>query len=351
MSNVYKMGKETIITGAFNQAVKMANKGNPKLEKKLRPIFKDETPQVIQDFKNKKMSDNVKTYLLLEIMDVQPVGLSETPEAALRGGNTKIFYMLKRFYIKQLDTVIRTTVDDMKSAKGFKEKSIQVGRIARLYGALIALDVFAATQLKSLLYDREYQASDKFKKIFTGDDLYKDIMDFLSDDHMVDSYLKLVSWSKFHSWKLREEGPLSAAVRQVIPPAKLPEAITRDIWKTYKGDFEWMNAESFNSIPIGGKLWYWWYGKGAEKTEKRRKKHVFEELSDLRKIEQNIKENPAKALELRKKHPKLRNIKRLEALNKRWNEIQKLIDSTDDKEKIEKYKKMQELIAEKVKSL
>ena len=30
--------------------------------------------------------------------------------------------------------------------------------------------------------------------------------------------------------------------------------------------------ETIQSIPIGGKLYYWWFGKGATKTEKKRQK-------------------------------------------------------------------------------
>jgi hypothetical protein len=81
-----------------------------------------------------------------------------------------------------------------------------------------------------------------------------------------DNLLRLFGISKFVTWKAREEGVGSALVRQIAPPFKAIDAISKDIASA--GNEKGLETPA--SIPLVGKLYYWWFGKGAEKSERRR---------------------------------------------------------------------------------
>jgi hypothetical protein len=86
------------------------------------------------------------------------------------------------------------------------------------------------------------------------------------EDKVVDNLMRLVGVSKFATWKAREEGAGSALVKIVAPPFKAADAITKDILQA--GDEK--GLEIAQSIPVVGKLYYWWFGKGAAKSERQR---------------------------------------------------------------------------------
>jgi hypothetical protein len=88
------------------------------------------------------------------------------------------------------------------------------------------------------------------------------------EDKAVDNMLRLLGISKFVTWKAREEGVGSAMVRQIAPPFKAIDSLTKDI--NSAGDEK--GLEITQSIPLVGKLYYWWFGKGAGKSERQAKK-------------------------------------------------------------------------------
>jgi hypothetical protein len=84
-------------------------------------------------------------------------------------------------------------------------------------------------------------------------------------DRVIDNLFRLGGISKFVTWQARREGLRSAVVKQIAPPAKAADAILKDA--TEAGDGK--GLETVQSIPIFGKFYYWWLGKGADKTEKK----------------------------------------------------------------------------------
>jgi hypothetical protein len=84
-------------------------------------------------------------------------------------------------------------------------------------------------------------------------------------DRTIDNMFRLLGVSKFVAWQARREGLRSAVVKQIAPPAKAADAVLQDA--TTAGDGK--GLEITQSIPIFGKLYYWWFGKGADKTERK----------------------------------------------------------------------------------
>jgi hypothetical protein len=90
------------------------------------------------------------------------------------------------------------------------------------------------------------------------------------EDLAVDNMLRLFGISKFVTWKAREEGVGSAAVRQISPPFKFIDSLSKDI--NSAGDEK--GLETIGSIPVAGKLYYWWFGKGREKIERKKSSKI-----------------------------------------------------------------------------
>jgi hypothetical protein len=85
---------------------------------------------------------------------------------------------------------------------------------------------------------------------------------------VVDNLFRLFGVGKFVTWQARTEGPRSAIVKQVAPPFKILDAVYKDV--ATAGDRK--GLETTASIPLAGKLYYWWFGKGYEKSERQRER-------------------------------------------------------------------------------
>lgn len=251
LNNVFKLtgiekidfiGKETLINSTISKARSMAKhpKRSLKLKKELEPVFEGETDALIRDLAEGKTTENIKLYAFNTLADFQPVALSEMPQKYLTAGNGRIFYMLKSFQIKQFDVFRREAFQKIKQ----KETRIQgIKNLVKLASIFTVANASADT-IKNLILNRPIDI----------------------DDMVVDNVLRLFGVSKFITWKAREEGLGSALLRQVLPPVKAIDAATKDIATV--GDDK--GLEIVSSIPVGGKLYYWWFGKGAEKSRKKR---------------------------------------------------------------------------------
>jgi hypothetical protein len=268
--------------------------------------------------------------LFNDLLDLQPVALSEMPEFYLKGGNLRILYMLKTFTIKQVDTLRRVAIADVKKAKGPKEKLAAVGRAAKLVGSLVALGM-TADAAKDLLFGR----------------------DFDLEDTVVDNLWKVLGISKYQSWQFRES-PEKGVAKMVMPPFKIIESVAKDINTMTEGDFEATKSESIGSIPVGGKLFYWWFGAGAGKSQTRKTKKEWEGLSEIRALNREYKE--IKDTEEKQKFwdehkGELQNLKRAEKLREKYNELRNKIEDSDDKEATKRMKAQQDKLTENLNKL
>jgi len=244
LTKIDNIGKEALINSTHRVARSkaMTDRGTAALRKELEPIFEGETDALIKDLRTGDITENVKLYLFNTLTDFQPVALSEMPQKYLTGGNGRIFYTLKTFTLKQFDAFRREAFQ--KIAKG----GTRLEGIKNLVwlSAVFVVSNAAADAIKDLIMGRP----------------------IVLDDLVMDNILRLAGTSKFFTWKARVGGIGEAVILQVAPPVKAPNAIYKDIMSA--GDEK--GLEITQSIPLVGKLYYWWFGKGAEKSERRRQK-------------------------------------------------------------------------------
>lgn len=237
LNKMDNIGKETLINGVHNKFKKLAKKPSDAFRQQLELIFEGETDQVISDLQNDITSENVKLLLFNELLDFQPVALSEMPEAYLKMKNGKIFYMLKSFTVKQLDIYRNEVYDEINSGNPVKG----MRNLIRLVGFFVMMNA-GADVLKSILLGRELEL----------------------DDLIISNILRLFGISKFQFYTSKREGIGSAAFKAIAPPFKLIDSATKDIARAIdRGEISIDEMQSIKSVPLVGKLYYYWFGAGA----------------------------------------------------------------------------------------
>ena len=161
--------------------------------------------------------------------------MSETPEAYLNAGNGRLFYMLKMFTLKQFDVFRREVWHNIKT--GERDKVVEgLGNATRLL-AILSLANAGADELKDWV-------------------LGKDV-DF--EDHVIENLLSLGGASRYLRMQTTKEGIGSGLAGQILPPFKFIDAISKDVMTDTRD-----GLRSVDSIPVGGKLYYWHFGRGKD---------------------------------------------------------------------------------------
>jgi len=238
-----RLNKENYINTVLSKYQSQAQKENlnATFVNRIRRVFGDDYKGVIDDLQNNRISDNVKYLLFNELLDIQPIAITEMPEYYNRAGNMRILYALKTFYIRRLDFVRNECFKDMKSKETF----------ARGFGKMVWL-------------------ATSFALLGAGSDLLKDFIrgkKFDLSDSMTDSLLKIVFFSKYQAWKTRKEGFGTAMLEGWRPPTKGIDALTRDIFNFTQGKDR--GFELWRSVPVVGEEYYWWFGEGRRKIERK----------------------------------------------------------------------------------
>lgn len=241
LDRIDRLGKETFINGTWRSLQKEAVRSPEKLSERLLPIFGDETDQVIKELAGGEATENVKYLLFNELLDFQPAALSEVPLKYLESPNGRIFYALKTYMIKTWDVYRREAFQLMKNPKTRKQGMKNLMALTSL------LMVFNAT-------------ADELKDLITGKDTS-------FHDRITESLAKAFGFSRYTLSQIGKEGIGRTAVEQILPPTQLFDDISKDFKDVFidqDDDASVENLRTIRDIPVGGKLFYWWFGRGAD---------------------------------------------------------------------------------------
>lgn len=249
------LGKETLVNSSVEKLRKGSKRPTKKFKERIENVFGEESAQVIDDLKSGKMTENIKLLAFSEISDFQPISLSEMPQKYINGGNGRVFYMLKSFTIKQVD-VFRNEAFD-KIARGDVKEGLS--NLIQL-GSVFVLANASADVVKNIVLGRPTDM----------------------DDIVIDNILRAMGFSKFQLYKARTEGIGSATITSLRPPTKLIDSAYKDIRNIVNSNIDELNdLETIQSIPLIGKMYYWWFGKGHDKSNKKRGKKGVSFQSDF----------------------------------------------------------------------
>jgi len=133
--------------------------------------------------------------------------------------------------------------------------------------------------------------------------------------------LRLFGVSKFVTWKARTEGVGSALAKQILPPFKFIDSVTKDIVSA--GDEK--GLEIVKSIPIIGKLAYWHIGRGSEKRMDLWEFRLSNKKKKLKKIKERVERNPSERKKYKKELKQYAFLMKFQyTLNKQKSRINKL---------------------------
>jgi hypothetical protein len=216
------------LTDADAAAMAEGTKAKNEFYERIEKVFGDRTAEVIGTLRSGGIDWDVKLLLFNELSDIQPVSVAEMPERYARGGNMRVFYMLKSFTVRQLDFARREIFDDLRH-KGTALRGLR--RAAKL---VFMLEVFGAS-------------SDLIKAIMTG-------REFDPEESLIDNLLQYAFMSQYTLNRMNREGWAQGWMQGWIPPMKTINDLTD------AGEGDWVR-----SVPVGGELYYWWFGAGANK--------------------------------------------------------------------------------------
>ncbi len=240
---------ETPMNAILEKYRAQARKSPDSLRARLEPVFGIGWTKIIDDLKAGRMTDDIRFLAFSTILDIQPKALTELPRGFLRGGNARLFYMVKTFQIRQLD-YIRNEALAKIAEPGAKNKVAGIVRLGTLVLAMAAMGM-GTDAIKDWLLGRKTSLTDR----------------------VLDNILKVAGFSKWTIYKARQEGIGSATMKMILPPAPLLDQAWKDVRnflddkRTKTG--ERLKLESAQSVPLVGKHYYWRYGRGKQKVEEK----------------------------------------------------------------------------------
>ena len=252
LDKLARLGQETFVNANLAKLQRQARRGDDVLRTQVEKLFDaDEVDTVLKELAGGQITERTKFMAFNRLLDFQPLTKSEMPQAYLEHPNGRMFYMLKSFTLKQYDIYRRESFDLI--ASGDKAKVKQGVKNLLSIAALFMAANATADEIKDLLLDRDTPPSDR----------------------VVDNLWRLAGASKYDVYKAREEGIGTTILKKILFPASILDRATKD-FETIATDKEYEKGpmagenykfESTQTIPVGGKLYYWWFGRGDQKQE------------------------------------------------------------------------------------
>ncbi len=243
-----KLGKDTFIKASWRKNTKLARANPDAIAKKYGDVFENETADLIADLQAGRVTDNTKLLMWNELADVQPIALSEMPQAYLEMTNGRILYSLKSFGLKQLNLIRQNIV-----------KRGQRGDVTGAFEEALKYSLLVGMTNGSIENARNFLRSG-----FDPDAL-RDI-----DDVTYESLAKILFLSKYSREKYLAQGQYGTFVTELLTPAApsildaMGEAMNNVLFEQ-ENDYEAFN-KALQKVPIAGRSYYYLLGGGAEKV-------------------------------------------------------------------------------------
>ncbi len=240
-AKIDRIGKQVFINTVITKMRKQAQRPTKSFTDRLKRVFGEEHQQVVTDLKSGKMTDNIKYLAFNQLLDVQPLALTEMPEAYNRSGNLRIVYTLKTFMIRQFDFIRSEALADMRHKDTFMRG------FGRLVWLTFALSLFGAgvDAIKDFIRGREFDLSDA----------------------VTDNILRRFFFSKYQISTAKRDGILRSYLEGFLPPTALFDRMVSDMIKVW--DDPTKAVQSLRSLPLVGELLYQWWFVDKKKPAKK----------------------------------------------------------------------------------
>lgn len=221
--------KQTTMNAVLKQAKGMSYE---EFEKRYMDIYQHETKATYDAIQKGIKNEHSMFFAFNELSDFQPVSLSEMPAMYLTAGNGRIFYALKSYNIRALNTIWRETVGKYKNAKDGEGKRAAAANALRLVGLMVLMGASA----------------DEIKDWITG----KEAGTF--SDSVTENLLKTTMLNRYTLSKGFKSDTLKNILADtLIPPTQWAMDPMADLYSWVQGDKP--TFKSINSLPWGKVLY------------------------------------------------------------------------------------------------
>lgn len=234
-----KIAKQTLVNSAIRKARKDAVNNAPELEEYLRAEFGEKWVDVKEDLKTGAITDEIIEYAMFQLMDVQPITIDQMPRYYAEGGKKRMFYMMKSYFIKQLNEYRKICFE---TAKANPRKAVI--DMTRLTVYLMLFNA-GADVLKDLLFGRKINVPDT----------------------LVDNIFIGGSINRYQAMSVKREGLFKTLQKQLMFPVMMDELVVDVL--SQKEIKDW---NTWKNVPLVGRPYYWYIGGGVLKKEKEKKK-------------------------------------------------------------------------------
>ena len=109
-----------------------------KFKEEQLPVFGDDFDNLTQALRNgDKNNENLRLAVFNDLSEIQPISLSNMPEAYVKAENGRIVYALKSFTVKQIGFMRKNMLDKMANAKTYAEFKEGMANYARYMPFLV----------------------------------------------------------------------------------------------------------------------------------------------------------------------------------------------------------------------
>ena len=280
---VDKFGKETFINASLNKYKRDAKiflktgKENTSI-KEIRNVLGEDADKTIKMFakgntEEIKNSDDSLYVLFNKLSRLQPISMSEMPEAYLKHPNARFLYALKTWTIKTLDFIREESFDKMIKGDP-KEKAQGLANLVMLV----------------TLYTAAGAGTDYIKNALQGKE-----QESLTDS-AANNMLKILSLNKYMLDSFVEKGPAGAFASAYIPGATSMDDVVKDFSDNRKKaesgqGMDWSEYRSIKYIPFIGRKLYYSKGRGSDdfKSKSKTKLKIKKAVSKKIKIKSSSK--------------------------------------------------------------
>lgn len=245
LNTMDKLGKEGIANSAIDYYRELANDpaSQDKLINELRKhVVEESIGETIADLKSGEITENLKLLAFSAISKQQPVSLSEYPQYYLQAKNGKLMYAMKAFSLKQL-SYIR---DDFKEEWNAGRK---VSAMVKTIQTIMYLSLWGATidELKDWLKGKPVDFS----------------------DNVINNMLSSFMLSKYSIGNLKSKGLSGLMSGLILPPMGIWDTAIKALSAGEDKRLKTLFKTLPRQIPYVGEMYYWWFGAGSKKNEKK----------------------------------------------------------------------------------
>ena len=199
--------------------------------KRQRVEFGNRWKEVANDLKEGRKTPEIIEYAMFQLMDVQPVTIDQMPKFYAEGGKKRMFYMMKSYFIKQLNEYRKICFETAKTnpQKAFVD-------LMRLTLWLMLFNA-GADFLKDLLFGREIDVTDTLlENVFVGGSI-----------------------NRYTGMSIKRNGLFKTIQDQLAFPVIFDEIIKDVLSNRDVADYK-----SWRNVPLIGNPYYYWFGGGSK---------------------------------------------------------------------------------------